>query len=134
MKMQMLKAAAVAILALAVGGGAHAQRRFTDAEIVSSIGRCLNENAPENWQALIFKLDRLPAVAGGQPSVATEHKVIVGAENSPPQDLKPCRPDYAEQAVETFRETQDEKARGWTGVTITLNRDGRYSITFRYPK
>ena len=133
MKMQMAKAAVVA-LALAVGGGAHAQRRFADAEIVSLIGKCLNENAPENWQTLIFKLDRLPAVASGQPSVATEHQVIVGAEGSPPQELKPCRPDYVEKAVETFRESQEEKARGWTGVTITLNRDGRYSINFRYPK
>jgi len=53
---------------------------------------------------------------------------------TPPQDVKPCRPDYASKAANTFRENQDEKARSWTGVTVTLHKDRRYSIAFRYPK
>ncbi len=134
MKTQMVKAAGVAILALGIGGAACAQTRFTDAEIVGAIGKCLSENAPENWQAIIFRLDQVPATAGGQPSAVIEHKVVVGPEGSPAQDVKPCRPDYAQKAVETFRESQDEKARRWTGVTINLSRDGRYSLTYRYPK
>jgi len=134
MAMLMVKAAGVAVLALALAGTAYAQRRFTDAEIVGAIGKCMSENAPEDWKTVIFKLDQVPAFAGRAASTAIEHKVIVGAEGSAPQDLKPCRPDYAPKAVETFRESQDEKARGWTGITITLNRDGRYSINYRYPK
>ena len=126
--------AAWALLALAVGGAAHAQTRFTDAEIVGAIGKCLLENAPENWQAVIFTLDEVPAAAGKPKSTSAEHKIIVGAENNPPQDIKPCRPDFASQAVSTFRENQDEKAAGWTGVTVTMHRDRRYSIAYRYPK
>ena len=127
-------AAALALLALAAGGAANAQVRFTDSEIVGLIGKCLQENAPENWQTVIFTLDVVPAAAGKKASLTVSHKVVVGSENNPPQNVKPCRPDYAAKAVETFRENQDEKSRGWTGVTVTLQRDRRYSIAFRYPK
>jgi hypothetical protein len=134
MAMQMMKAAGVAVLALAVAGTAYAQTRFTDAEIVGAIGKCLSENAPADWRTVIFKLDPAPAVAGKKASAIVEHKVFAGADGSEPQDLKPCRPDYAPKAVQTLRESQDEKARGWTGITVTVNRDGRYSINYRYPK
>jgi len=133
MAMKMV-ATALALLALAAGGAANAQVRFTDAEIVGLIGKCLQENAPENWQTVIFTLDQAPAAAGKKGSTTVSYKMVVGSENSPPQDVKPCRPDYATKAVETFRENQDEKSRGWTGVTVTLHRDRRYSIAFRYPK
>jgi hypothetical protein len=138
--MAMRIATAAAVCALAVGGAANAQTRFEDREIVGAIVKCLSENAPENWRAIIFRLDQVPAAAGGQPSVVVEHKVVVGPEGSPPQDVKPCRPDYAQNAAETFRENQDEKARRWTGVTINFERNeanpdlGRYSLTYRYPK
>jgi hypothetical protein len=134
MVMKKIGIAALALLALAAGGAAIAQMRFTDAEIVGAIGKCMIENAPENWQTVIFTLDEVPAAAGKKASTTVSHKVVVGSENSPPQDVKPCRPDYAAKAANTFRENQDEKARGWTGVTVTLQRDRRYSIAYRYPK
>lgn len=132
--MKMTRPVVCALLALAVGGAANAQTRFSDAEIVGAIGKCLQENAPENWQSVIFTLDVAPAVAGREAITTTSHQVVVGAEGSPPQDVKPCRPDFAAKASATFRENQDEKSRGWTGVTVTLHRDRRYSIAFRYPK
>lgn len=134
MAMQMVKAAVLAMLALAVSGGAYAQKRYSDEEIVAAISNCLLENAPNDWQTVIFTLDEAPAVAGRQKSTAIEHKVIAGVESNPPQDLKPCRPNYVAKAVNTFRENQDEKARSWTGITVTVQRDGRFSVTYRYPK
>ena len=124
----------LALLALGLAGAGNAQMRFTDAEIVGAIGKCLIENAPKNWQTVIFTLDEVPAAAGKAASSTASHKMVVGSENSPPQDVKPCRPDYATKAAQTFRENQDDKARTWTGVTVTLHKDRRYSIAFRYPK
>lgn len=129
-----MMAAALALLLMAAGSAANAQTRFTDSEIVGLIGKCLTENAPENWQSVIFTLDEVPAAAGKKASTAVSHKVVVGSENSPPQDVKPCRPDYASKAVNTFRENQDAKGASWTGVTVTFNRDRRFSVVFRYPK
>ena len=134
MTMRFLAVTGLAVLGLVVSGAPGAQTRFTDAEIVGAIGRCLTENAPENWQTVIFTMDEMPAAAGKPASTVAKHQVVVGAEGNPPQDLKPCRPDYAEKASYTFRENQDEKSRGWTGVTVTLQRDRRYSIAYRYPK
>ena len=126
--------AASALLALAACGGAMAQAQFTDAEIVAKIGICLTENAPKNWQTVIFTLDEVPATADKRASKTVSHKVVVGSEKNPPQDVKPCSPDYASKAVNTFRENQDEKAASWTGITVTFHRDRRYSIALRYPK
>ena len=134
MAIRKLVAAGLTVLAFTVSGAAGAQTRFTDAEIVGAIGRCLQENAPENWQTVIFTMDQIPAAGGKPATTITKHQVVVGAEGNPPQDVKPCRPDYAEKASYTFRENQDDKARTWTGVSVTLQRDRRYSIAYRYPK
>jgi len=134
MTMHSFKAVLWAILGLSVGGAAHAQIQFTNEEIVSLIGRCMAENAPDDWQTFIFKLEQGPPVAGKRPAPVIEHKVIVGAAGNPPQDLKPCRPDYVPKAVNTFRENQEEKAKRWTGIVVTIQRDASFSVTFNYPK
>lgn len=134
MKTHTLKAVLLAILALSVVGAAHAQRRFTNEEIVSLIGECMAENAPDDWQTFIFKLEQGPSAAGKRPAPVVEHKVIAGVAGNPPQDLKPCRPDYVPKAVNTFRENQDEKAKRWTGIVVTIQRNGSFSVTYNYPK
>ena len=134
MAMRIMKAAAAMLLLVAVSGAANAQRRYSDEEIVAAISNCLIENAPGDWQALVFMMDEAPVVAGKQKGPAVEHKVVVGAESNPQQNLKPCRPDYVQNAARTFRENQDEKAGSWTGITVTVYRDGRFSVTYRYPK
>jgi hypothetical protein len=60
---------------------------------------------------------------------------MAGKGESALRDFKPCRrPDWVSRAVQAFRESQDEKARGWVGITVTVEREGRYTINFRYPK
>lgn len=120
----MVKTLLSAALALAVGAPAHAQKRYTQEEIIGKIAGCMVEHAPEDWRRLIFSMDKGEAT----------HMVVAGSAESAPRELKPCRPDYVPKAVNTFRESQDEKARGWTGITITMERDGRYTIEYRYPK
>jgi len=134
MKTHALKAVLLAIFALPVGSTALAQRHFSNEEIVSLIGQCMAENAPEDWQTFIFKLEQAPPVAGKRSPPVIEHKVIAGTAGNPPQDLKPCRPDYVPKAVNTFRENQDEKARRWTGIVVTIQRNGGFSVTYNYPK
>jgi hypothetical protein len=134
MTMRSSKAVLFAVLALSVSVSAHAQRHFSNEEIVGLIGGCMAENAPDDWQTFIFKLEQAPPVAGKRSPPTIEHKVIAGSADSAPQDLKPCRPDYVQKAVNTFRENQDEKARRWTGIVLTIKRDGSFGVTFNYPK
>jgi hypothetical protein len=122
----------LAILAFSISGVAQAQRSFTNEEIVGLITRCMIEHAPDDWKTLIFRLEQ--GEAGKKNAPAVEHKVITGAAGSAPRDLKPCRPDYVPKAVNTFRENQDEKTKRWTGIVVTIQRDGSFSITYNYPK
>ena len=116
----------------AAGSAAHAQRRYTQEEIVVKIAQCMMESAPEDWKRLIFTLDEKP---GSKGKATGSHQAVAGGANGAPREIKPCRrPDWVSRAVQTFRETQDAKARSWTGVTVTMERDGRYTVTFRYPK
>jgi hypothetical protein len=113
------------------GAPAHAQRRYTQEEIVVRIAQCMMESAPQDWKRLIFTLDEKPGARG---KATGSHQAVAGSDGAP-RDIKPCRrPDWVSKAVQTFRETQDEKASRWTGVTVTMERDGRFSINFRYPK
>ena len=134
MKIHPMKVLLPAIFMLSSGGAAQAQRHFTNEEIVGLIGQCMAENAPDDWQSFIFKLQQAAPGAGKDRTPIIEHKVITASAGSAPQDLKPCRPDYVPKAVNTFRENQDEKARRWTGVAITIRRDGTFSVTYDYPK
>ncbi|MEW6690811.1 MAG: hypothetical protein AB1452_17165, partial [Pseudomonadota bacterium] len=116
-----------AIVAMA-GAPAQAQRRYTNEEIVGRIAECMKESAPEDWKRLIFTLDEKP---GNRGKVTGLHQAIAGSANGAPREIKPCRrPDWVSRAVQTFRETQDEKARRWTGITLAIERDGRYTINF----
>ena len=130
MKMALLSA----MVALAASAAAHAQKPYSDKEIISSIAACMLENAPQDWQRLIFTLEEEAPTEDQKRTGTFEHKVVTSAPGSEPQDLKPCRPLYVPTAVNALRENQDAKARAWTGITITLERDGRYSINYRYPK
>ena len=121
----MTKSFLAAALALALGAPALAQTRYTQEEIVAKIGACMKENAPEDWQRMIFSMDE---------GKAPIHEVVAKSSGAKPHALKPCRADYVPKAVNTFRESQDDKAKTWNGITVTIERDGRYSINYRYPK
>jgi hypothetical protein len=134
MKMHAIRLLCAASLA-ASGAAAQAQVKYTPAEIVGRIAECMKESAPKDWKRLIFTLDQQSPDPENPGKIVASHKAVVGKADSAPRDIKPCRrPDWVSRAVQTFRESQNEKERGWTGVTITMESDGRYSATFRYPK
>ena len=125
-----------AALIIALGAPAHAQRQLTQNEIIGSIAGCMTETAPKDWKRLIFTLDQENPQRDNPGKTVSSHKAVAGkSAEGPARDIKPCRrPNWMNQAVQAFRETQDEKARLWTGITVTLERDGRYTINYRYPK
>jgi hypothetical protein len=94
----------------------------------------MRETAPKDWRELVFTLDQESADPENPGKVVASHKAAAKADKAP-HEIKPCRrPDWVSKAVQTFRELQDEKERGWTGITLVVERDGRYTINYRYPK
>lgn len=125
---------AAALLLAALCAPSYAQLQYSQEDIIGRIADCMKETAPKDWTRLTFKLDQDTADPENPGNVVASHKAVVKGEKAA-QDIKPCRrPDWVSRAVQTFRETQDEKARQWTGITVTLERNGRYMINYRYPK
>ncbi len=129
-----MKKLALAALSLAISAPALAQKQYSQEEIVLRIADCMKETAPKDWTEIVFTLDQeLPDPEDPGKTVAS-HKAA-GKTDKALKEIKPCRrPDWVSKAVQAFRETQDDKARGWTGITVTMQRDGHYSINYRYPK
>ena len=108
--------------------------RYSQEEIVGRIAECMRETAPKDWRQLAFTLDQEFPDPEKPGKVSASHKAA-GKADKALRDIKPCRrPDWVSRAVQAFRETQDEQASRWTGITVTLERDGKYTINFRYPK
>jgi hypothetical protein len=127
--------AAVMVLAfLCMPSHAQIQVRVTQESIIGKIAECMSETAPKDWRQIVFTLDQETADRDNPGKQVASHKAA-GRADKVLREIKPCRrPDWVSRAVQAFRETQDEKARGWTGITVTLERDGHYAINYRYPK
>jgi len=122
-------------LLAALAAPAQAQITYSPEEIAGRIAECMKESAPADWKKLIFTLEQQSPDPQNPGKITASHKVVAGRADSAPRDMKPCRrPDWVSRAVQAFRESQSEKERLWTGVTVTIDSDGNYSATFRYPK
>jgi hypothetical protein len=127
------KGASVVVLA-ALCAPLHAQQTFTQDDIIGKIAGCMRETAPKDWRQMVFTLDQENPDSEDPGKIVASHKAA-GKADKAMHEIKPCRrPDWVSKAVQRFRELQDEKTRGWTGITLTFERDGHYSINYRYPK
>ena len=113
---------------------APAQSEFTQDDIIGKIVECMRETAPKDWRQMVFTLDQEFPDPENPGKVVTSQKAASNADKAL-HAIKPCRrPDWLTQAVQRFRELQDEKTREWTGITLVFERDGHYTINYRYPK
>ena len=127
-------AALMALAVLCAPSHAQVQVRITQEAIIGKIAECMSETAPKDWRQIVFTLEQETSDPENPGKQVASHKAARKADKAL-KDIKPCRrPDWVSKAVQTFRELQDEKAREWTGITVSLERDGRYSINYRYPK
>jgi hypothetical protein len=134
MKMGKSYAAAMVLAVLCVPSHGQVKVRITQDAIIGKVVECMSESAPRDWRQLVFTLDQESPDPENPGKAVASHKAA-GKADKAPREIKPCRrPDWVSKAVQRFRELQDEKARLWTGITLTLERDGRYTINYRYPK
>ena len=127
-------AAAMVLAFLCAPSQAQVQVQITQEALIGKIAQCMTETAPKDWREIVFTLDQESADPENPGKVVASHKAA-GKADKALREIKPCRrPDWVSRAVQTFRELQGEKERGWTGITVTLERDGRYTINYRYPK
>ena len=134
MKIGKRTVAAMVLAALCAPSHGQMQIRITQESLIKKIVECMNESAPKDWRELVFTLDQESADPENPGKVVASHKAA-GKADKALREIPPCRrPDWVSKAVQTFRELQDEKERSWTGITLVVQRDGRFTINYRYPK
>jgi len=102
-------------------------------EMMELLAQCLLENAPDNWQAVSVNYKRLGQNKDGLNQVNISHNVIVGAPDSPPRKLEPCRPLIPAQLVQMLSKTLPQESQHWKEVTISIDKSGKVKTTYVQP-
>ena len=123
---------ALAVLALAVPSllcAQEASKRETAA--VQSIVQCLMQGLPEDWQRaeMTVELAKPAAQTGDVVYLVTR----TGAEDKP-EPFTPCDVRKPPRTLLDARKSQAPARRGWTRAQLVLQRDGKFSINYEYPK
>ena len=122
----------LAALALAAPGMLCAQEASKkEAAAVQSIVECLIPGLPEDWQRAEMTVE-LPK-PGAQTGDVAYLVVRSGAEDKP-EPFTPCDVRKPPRTLLDARKAQAAARRGWTRAQLVLQRDGKFGVTYEYPK
>src|SRR3954453_13017324 len=120
---------AVVLLAPLLASAQVASKKETSA--VQSIVECLVEGLPEDCtrDEMIVEL--------AKPGAETGDVHYLVARKEADDKLEPFTPCDVRKPARTLleaRKAQTAKRRGWTAAKLLLQRDGKFGITYEYPK
>jgi hypothetical protein len=121
--------AAVALAAPALLAAQEASRKETAA--VQSMLECLVQGLPEDWQRAEVTVE-LPKP--GAETGDVEYVVVRSGAEDKPEAFTPCDVRKPPRTLLDTRKTQAPARRGWTRAQLVLQRDGKFGITYHYPK
>jgi hypothetical protein len=122
----------VLCLALAAPGLSIAQEASPDeTRAVSAIVECLVEGVPQDWVRvrMFVELEKPGAETG---NVVYE----VAREDAPDkfEEFQPCDTRKPARLLLEARGSQAPERRGWNGARLLLQRDGKFGLSYDYPK
>ena len=122
------------IAALALGAPAllcaqEASRNETAA--VQGMLECLMQGLPEDWQRAEVTIE-LPKPLAQTGDV--QYVVVRSGAEDRPEPFTPCDVRKPPRTLLDTRKTQAPARRGWTRAQLVLQRDGKFGITYDYPK
>ena len=98
---------------------------------VTSIVECLVEGLPEDWRRvqMVVELERPGAETGSV-------QYLVSRAGSPDQfeAFQPCDLRKPARTLIDARNDQATDKRGWTTARLLLQRDGKFGLSYDYPK
>lgn len=104
------------------------------AELINVVIEEIVYAAPSNWEKLVYYTERLQDKEIGLRSVDTA-KCWIGKEMRPYDNSKggPLKSTMELfDAVDRLFEDAEENGQPWSGLSLTLNNDGKYSSKFYY--
>jgi hypothetical protein len=125
---------ALAVLAFAALALPAAAQQATEAQtqVLMDIAKCLAAGLPDNWEEaeMLVELQK-PGAETGNVRYLVRRRLTGGAF----EPFRPCDERQAAQAlVRDFRKLQTGKQRDWKGARLVIHRDGKFDLTFDYPK
>jgi type II secretory pathway pseudopilin PulG len=118
--------------ALASPSWARAQQaNEKETQLLGVIARCLIEGLPSDWQRaqMILELD-----APGAPGGAVSYLFSRTLSRDQFEPFTPCDERQPAAAMADIRALQPPGRSGWKTARFVLNRDGKFDLTYDYPK
>lgn len=108
------------------------QASEAETRLAQEIAKCLAAGLPQDWEQAEMTIELAkPGADTGEARYLMRRKLAGGEFES----FKPCDTRKAPRmlAVE-IRKLQPKDRRGWKGARFVIHRDGKFDLTFDYPK
>jgi hypothetical protein len=98
---------------------------------LTAIARCLITGLPDDWHeaSVLVTLDQPGATSGEGRYVFSRQ--LARTETEP---FTPCATLNPAKTLVEMRSLQPVERRGWKGARFVLRRDGKFDLTYDYPK
>jgi len=121
----------IGLIALAPLAASAQEATPEETATLTAVARCLLPGLPKDWNEaqVVVTLDS-PGAASGEGRYLFSRQ-LSQAEQEP---FTPCATMNPVRALIEMRSQQSAERRGWTGVRFVLHRDGKFDLTYHYPK
>jgi hypothetical protein len=105
----------------------------SDAEtaVLSEIAKCLVVGLPEDWQRAQVVVELKEP---GAPDGEVRYLFSRTLARDKLESFKPCDEQAPARAMVGLRGAQPPEKRGWRVARFLLNRDGKFDLSYDYPK
>ena len=100
-------------------------------EVLTAVARCLLPGLPKDWyEARVTVTLEAPGAEKGEGRYAYSRQ-LTRADAEP---FTPCTNLDPAKALIDLRGLQEPERRGWSSTRFVLHRDGKFDLTYDYPK
>jgi hypothetical protein len=110
---------------------AQEQASEQETELLSAIAKCLIEGLPRDWQRAQMTVE---LEAPGAPGGAVRYLFSRTLSRDQLEPFTPCDERQPAAALADIRALQTPERSGWKTARFVLNRDGKFDLTYDYPK
>ncbi|MGE5639075.1 MAG: hypothetical protein ACM30H_03200 [Clostridia bacterium] len=120
-----------AVLAAAPFVAQAQQASEQETEALGKIAQCLAAGLPSDWAQAEMSIElRAPNAQEGEARYLVRRKLSGGAY----EPFKPCDYKLPAQAMTDLRKLQPPERAGWTSARLVMHPDGKFEVTYDYPK
>jgi hypothetical protein len=103
-----------------------------ETKVLEQIGRCLVARLPPDWREAEMYVTLKKA---GAETGEARYTMIRSLSGGQVENFLPCSDKQAAKTLVTeVRKLQAQGKRGWTSARFTVYREGKFDLTFGYPK